>query len=140
MGPQPAPLPVRTAAFLIDQLVVLVSVVVPALALGVTVDELLSPGDTRTLIFLVLMGAAFTYHFLLEWRTGQTLGKAAFGLVVVADDGAALGLWGSFVRNALRAVDGLGYWSVAVAVILFRGDGKRIGDAVGRTLVIRSSE
>ncbi len=48
-----------------------------------------------------------------------------------------LGVRGSFLRNAFRLIDGLGYWSVAVGVILYRGDGKRIGDVVGRTLVLR---
>jgi uncharacterized RDD family membrane protein YckC len=134
----PAPLSVRTPAFLVDQLVVLLAVVVPALLVGTPPPALLEPGRTRTVVFLLLMAVAFVYHLLFEWLTGQTPGKRLFGLRVVADDGAPLGFVGSFLRNALRLVDGLGYWSVAVAVILFRGDGKRLGDVVGRTLVVRT--
>ncbi len=137
MKPEPAPLPVRTVAFLFDQFVVVTLIVVPVLALGVSFGEIVSPGDTRTAVFLALNAGAFTYHFLLEWLTGRTLGKSLFGLSVVVDDGASLGLRSSFLRNALRAIDGLGYWSVAIVVIFYRGDGKRIGDVVGRTLVIR---
>jgi len=134
--PEPASLLRRTPAFLLDQGVVLLVVIPPVLAAGVPLDDVTSPGRTRRLVFLVLMAVAFVYHFVLEWLTGLTLGKRALGLRVVADDGTPLGLWGSFLRNALRLFDGLGYWGVAVAIILLRGDGKRLGDLVGRTLVV----
>ncbi|MCL9816184.1 RDD family protein [Natronocalculus amylovorans] len=137
MSVTPAPLRLRTPAFLVDQLVVLVAVCLPVVLSGVSFSALLTPGDTRTIVFLLLMAAAFLYHFLFEWQTGETIGKRLFGLTVVSDDGTALGFRGSFLRNALRLIDGLGYWSVAVAVILYRGDGKRIGDVVGRTIVVR---
>ena len=137
MGPEPAPLSRRTPAFLLDQLVVILLVVPPAVAVGVPFEDVVSPGDTRQAIFLVLMGVAFVYHFLLEWLTGLTIGKRLLGLRVVADDGTPLGVRGSLLRNALRLIDGLLYWGVAVAIILLRGDGKRLGDVVGRTLVVR---
>lgn len=133
--PAPAPLRVRTPAFLLDQLVVTLLVVGPALALGYR-TELLTPPE-RTWAFLAAMAVAFLYHLFAEWLTGTTLGKRVFGLRVVADDGSRLSFAGSFLRNALRLVDGLGYWSVAVAVIVYRGDGKRLGDWVGGTLVVR---
>ena len=82
------------------------------------------------------MAVAFVYHFLLEWMTGQTLGKAVFGLEVVGSNRRDLSLLESLLRNALRLVDGLLYWGVAVAVILLRGDGKRIGDVVADSLVV----
>jgi uncharacterized RDD family membrane protein YckC len=134
--PAPASLVRRTPAFLVDQFAVLVLVVVPALLAGVEFEAITAPGQTRRVVFLILMAVAFVYHFSLELATGQTLGKVLFGLKVVRDDGRPLGVRGSFLRNALRLFDGLGYWSVAVAVILLRGDGKRIGDVVGQTLVV----
>jgi len=136
MTPEPAPLPERTAAFLLDQLVVVLVVVLPSLALGASLGELVRPGRTRTFAFVAAMGVAFVYHFTLEWLTGQTIGKSILGLRVVAQDGTSLGFQGAFLRNALRLVDGLGYWSVAVVIILYRGDGKRLGDIVGQTLVV----
>lgn len=136
---EPAPLLIRTPAFLLDQAVVVAVVVGPVLAAGVGVEEVISPGDTRTRIFLALNAAAFVYHFLLEWRYGETLGKRLFGLRVVTDTGGEIGVRASFLRNALRAIDGLGYWTVAVVVIVVRGDGKRIGDVAGRTLVVRAA-
>jgi uncharacterized RDD family membrane protein YckC len=140
MRPQPAPLPRRTVAFLFDQFVVLCLGVIPALAAGVTISELVSPGRVRTTVFLILCGIAFVYHLLFEWLTDQTPGKKLFDLRVVTDDGASIGLRESFLRNALRAIDGLGYWSIAVAVILLRGDGKRLGDIAGHTLVVSVDE
>jgi uncharacterized RDD family membrane protein YckC len=136
----PAPLSVRTPAFLVDQVIVLLLGVVPVVALGTPLAEVVSAGWTRTLVFVLLMGVAFAYHLLLEWRWGQTPGKRLFGLRVVAGDGAELGFRGSFLRNALRLVDGLGYWSVAVAVILVRGDGRRLGDVAGDSLVVRDRQ
>ena len=137
---QPAPLRARTPAFLCDQAVVLLLGVGPTVAAGVPLADVVSPGTTRRNVFLLLMGIAFVYHFLLELRTGTTVGKRLFGLRVVSDDGGPLGVSGSFLRNALRLVDGPGYWSVAVAIILVRGDGKRLGDVVGHTLVVREDD
>lgn len=136
-GPTPAPLLVRTSAFLFDQLVVTLVAVLPALALGYRA-ELLTPPE-RTWAFLAAMAVAFCYHLFAEWLAATTLGKRAFGLQVVADDGTTLSFVESFIRNALRLVDGLGYWSVAVVVIRFRGDGKRLGDWAGGTLVVRET-
>lgn len=130
--PTPAPFPTRTAAFLTDQAVVLIVVVVPLAVAGV---DVLSPA-VRTPVFLALMAVAFLYHFTLEWLTGRTLGKRAFGLEVLQDDGRRLTAWGSLLRNAARLVDGLGYWTVATAIIFYRGDGKRLGDVLGGTLVV----
>jgi uncharacterized RDD family membrane protein YckC len=135
-GPVPAPLRVRTPAFLLDQLVVTLLVVVPALALGYRAELLTTP--ERTWAFLAAMAVAFLYHLFAEWLTGTTLGKRALGLRVTGDDGTPLSFRGSFLRNALRLIDGLGYWSVAVAVIVYRGDGKRLGDWAGGTLVVRA--
>lgn len=137
---EPAPLRVRTPAFLCDQAVVLALGIGPAVAFGVPAAEIVSPGETRLNVFVLLMGIAFVYHFALELLTGTTLGKRLFGLRIVSDDGDSPDAFESFLRNALRLVDGLGYWSVAVAVILVRGDGKRLGDVVGHTLVVEEDD
>jgi uncharacterized RDD family membrane protein YckC len=138
MSPEPASLIRRAPAFLLDQAVVILLVVPPVLTAGVPFDAVVSPGETRRAVFLALMAVAFLYHFTLELWTGQTVGKLALGLRTVRTDGSPLTLRASFLRNALRLVDGLGYWTVAVAVIVYRGDGKRIGDAVGDSLVVRA--
>jgi uncharacterized RDD family membrane protein YckC len=128
---------VRTPAFLFDQFVVGVVVVGPALALGTAPRALVTPGRTRTVVFLALLAVAFVYHFAFEWRDGRTPGKRLLGLRVVSDDGGPVDDRASFLRNALRLVDGLGYWTVAVLVLAYRGDGRRVGDVAGGTLVVR---
>ena len=138
--PEPAPLRERTPAFLFDQLVVLSLGVIPVLAAGTPPKALIEPGAVRRNVFFLLMAIAFVYHFLLEWQTGQTVGKRLFRLVVVSETGREIGLVSSLLRNALRLIDGLGYWSVAVIVIVATGSGKRLGDFAGRTLVVRASE
>jgi uncharacterized RDD family membrane protein YckC len=138
--PTPVGLPRRTVAFLFDQFVVLCLGVLPALAAGVSVDALVTPGETRRNVFLLLCGIAFVYHLTLEWVSDQTPGKYLLGIKVVTDSGDSIGLRESFLRNALRAIDGLGYWSIAVAVILLRGDGKRLGDIAGHTVVVSTAD
>ena len=138
MAPEPARLRRRTPAFLFDQVVVVLLVVLAVLAAGVPAEAVVSPGRTRRLVVLALMAVAFLYHFSLELRSGQTPGKRLLGLRTVQADGGSLTLRGSALRNTLRLVDGLGYWAVAVAVICYRGDGRRIGDVVGDTLVVRA--
>jgi uncharacterized RDD family membrane protein YckC len=140
MGPEPARLRRRTPAFLFDQFVVVLLVVPAVLATGVSVEAVVSPGRTRWSVVLALMTVAFVYHFSLELRSGQTPGKRLLGLRTVQADGGSLTLRGSALRNALRLVDGLGYWTVAVAVICYRRDGRRIGDVVGDTLVVRADQ
>jgi uncharacterized RDD family membrane protein YckC len=115
---------------------VLLLVVPPALLGSVSVQDLLSPGETRQIVFLILMAVAFVYHFLFEWLTGQTVGKIVFGLEVVGSDRRGLTMLESLLRNGLRGIDGLGAWGVAVIVILVRGDGKRIGDVAADSLVV----
>ncbi len=78
------------------------------MALGVEFKAIITAGPTRQVVFVALMAVAFVYHFLTEWLTGRTLGKCLLGLRVVADDGSALGVRASFLRNALRLFDGLG--------------------------------
>ena len=140
MDPQPARLRRRTPAFLFDQFVVVLLVVPAVLAAGVPAEAVVSPGRTRRLVALALMAVAFVYHLSLELRSGQTPGKRLLGLRTVQADGRSLTLRGSTLRNALRLVDGLGYWAVAVAVICYRGDGRRIGDVVGDTFVVRADQ
>ncbi len=66
MALTPAPLTLRTPAFLLDQLVVIALVVPAAMALGVEFGAIISPGDTRRIVFVALMAVAFVYHFFAE--------------------------------------------------------------------------
>lgn len=72
-----------------------------------------------------------TYDFLCEALTGQTLGKALFGLRVVRKDGAPLNLAAVATRNVLRLVD----WSIGWIFVLATRGRQRLGDVVAGTVV-----
>ena len=80
----------------------------------------------------------YAYFAMFEalWN-GQTPGKRALGLRVVAGDGAPVGWLASFTRNLMRTVDMLpvGYGFGLASTLVDRW-GRRLGDLVARTLVV----
>jgi uncharacterized RDD family membrane protein YckC len=86
--------------------------------------------------FVVFWGYPILCEVLFD---GQTPGKRALELRVIADDGAPVGWLGSIVRNLLRTVDFLpiGY---GVGLVASYADpwGRRLGDMVGKTMVIHA--
>ena len=86
------------------------------------------------LLFLVFWG----YPILCEglWN-GQTPGKRALGLRVVAGDGAPVGWLAAIVRNLMRTVDMLPLGH-ACGLVSSLADpwGRRLGDLVAGTLVV----
>jgi uncharacterized RDD family membrane protein YckC len=91
-------------------------------------------------IVVALAPLVVTYSFAFEWRYARTPGKVWRGLVTVTDDGEAPSIVASAVRNLLRYVDYLGVPPVVVGAVsaLALGDGKRLGDYAGRTVVVRT--
>ena len=88
------------------------------------------------LLFLVFWG----YPILCEglWN-GQTPGKRAMGLRVVAAGGAPVGWMAAFVRNLMRTVDMLPFgYAFGLASSLVDPWGRRLGDVVARTLVVHA--
>lgn len=94
------------------------------------------------------MGVYLVLLFLLTWGypvvcevlfDGQTPGKRALELRVVAADGAPVGWVASCVRNLLRTVDMLpvGYACGLVASLVDPW-GRRLGDLVAGTLVVHA--
>jgi uncharacterized RDD family membrane protein YckC len=86
--------------------------------------------------FVIFWGYPILFEVLWD---GQTPGKRALELRVIADDGAPVGWLGSIVRNLLRTVDFLpiGY---GVGLVASYADpwGRRLGDMVGKTMVIHA--
>jgi len=86
--------------------------------------------------FVVFWGYPILFEVLWD---GQTPGKRALELRVIADDGAPVGWIASSVRNLLRTVDFLpiGY---GVGLIASYADpwGRRLGDMVAKTMVIHA--
>jgi len=84
--------------------------------------------------------AGFGYFVLTEGSSGQTLGKRALGLVVVTEDGEAVGYRAVLVRNLLRVVDALpAGFLLGAALILVTERGQRVGDLVAETVVVETA-
>jgi uncharacterized RDD family membrane protein YckC len=87
---------------------------------------------------LGLFAAWFTYYFIQEWQFGTTLGKRLFGLRVIGEDGGAPTAKAAAIRTALRAIDGLFFYLVAVIAVAVNQDDQRLGDQAANTRVVRA--
>jgi len=89
-------------------------------------------------IYLLVSLPAFLYYVLLEtfWN-GQTIGKNAMKTRVVKLDGSKPSFANYLVRWLLRIIDVLlTSGGLATFIILFRGNGQRLGDIAAQTTVI----
>lgn len=112
---------------LISLLVAFLEEASPALAAGTVVVTLV----------VVLIG----YRLVMETLTrGQTLGKMALGLRVVRDDGSAIRFRHALVRTLLWLFVDFAPWFACcpgIVASLMNKQGKRIGDMLAGTVVIR---
>jgi uncharacterized membrane protein SpoIIM required for sporulation/uncharacterized RDD family membrane protein YckC len=94
---------------------------------------------------LAIMGIAI---FCVEWGyyiifegvfDGQTLGKRLLRLRVVRDGGYSVTFGASAVRNLVRFIDlqPFGTYGVGMLSVIFSKQGKRLGDIVAGTIVVR---
>jgi uncharacterized RDD family membrane protein YckC len=129
----------RAVAFALDVLVQLIGLAVALLIVAFTTDDpALRAALMLSLSVLVLVG----YPTIIETLTrGRSLGKLAMGLRVVRQDGGAI----RFRHALVRALGGffVDFWAlglggvIALFVSLFSPQGKRVGDYLAGTLVIR---
>ncbi|MFC5999719.1 RDD family protein [Quadrisphaera sp. GCM10027208] len=135
---RPASFATRGLAWLIDAVVQLVVAVALFWLVGLALSGADPAADTAAgiaVLVTVLVGLPLTWETLSR---GRSLGKLAMGLRVVRDDGGPVR-----VRHALiRALVGVGeLWltlgSPAVISSLVHPRGKRIGDLVAGTYVVR---
>jgi len=117
----------RALAWLIDACVRLMLLMLVGTGLGVL------GGLGSGLVLVTLFVLAWCYPVLFEalWN-GQTPGKRALGLRVVAANGAPVGWMAAFARNLMRVVDMLpiGY-AAGIVSGLIDPWGRRMGDLVG---------
>lgn len=87
---------------------------------------------------LLLFGLLWGYWIIFEalWR-GQTPGKKACGLRVVAADGAPVGWLAAITRTLLRTADMLPFgYAIGLLACWFDPWGRRLGDLAANTLVV----
>lgn len=131
----------RVVAVCVDVLLCYLLVVVPLFYVGGALLGGLEAlgGAVGLLSVLVFFPVYVTYSFAFEWRFGRTPGKVNRRLVVVMADGTPCTLRASAVRNLLRYVDLLGVPPMVLGLLLaFVFDGRRVGDLVAGTLVVRA--
>ena len=130
----------RGLAFALDvlvQVVVLLALVLIVVVAGVN-DDALGAALMLTLLVLVRVGYAVLFETLAK---GRTLGKMAFGLRVVRDDGGPIRFRHALTRGLAGTIVDFGpvlAWSVvAVVVSLCSAKSKRVGDLLAGTVVVQ---
>ena len=135
----------RAAAFIIDQLILMIGNI--SILIGLII---LFTGGSDLWAFeavnSVLLGLAIAGIFIINsgyfiafeyFSGGRTIGKRIIGIRAIQENGHSLTLLSSFIRNFLRIVDSLptGYF-LGIIMIFFHSKHKRIGDLVAGTIVV----
>jgi uncharacterized RDD family membrane protein YckC len=127
----------RFSSGLLDYLIKLVAVG----ALALLASLLLGGLAAGIVISLGTFAALVVYDIAYEVRNnGATPGKRALSVRVLLDDGGAVGLRASAVRNLLRLIEGpiLLYVPATISILLTRHN-QRLGDLAAGTIVARHS-
>ncbi|MGW4034142.1 RDD family protein [Streptomyces sp. NPDC004838] len=138
LGLQPAKLPSRALAIVIDLLVVVGAYVAISVVLTLTTSSLDDAAFAAVSIatsLLVLVGVPIVVETLSR---GRSLGKLACGLRVVRDDGGPIRFRHALVRGAMGMVEILMTFGVVACIAsLVSARGRRVGDVFAGTLVVR---
>jgi uncharacterized RDD family membrane protein YckC len=134
----PAKLPSRGLAVLIDLVLALgiyAAVTLTLVALTSSLDDAAQAAIVVGVFVLLLVGGPIAVETLTH---GRSLGKLACGLRVVRDDGGPIRFRHALVRGAVGAVEILlTLGTVACAASLASQRGRRVGDVLAGTLVVR---
>lgn len=135
---RPAKLPSRALAVLLDLVVAMVAylvVMIVLVASTASMDEAVQVALSIAAFLLVLVGGPIAVETLSH---GRSLGKLAFGLRVVRDDGGPIRFRHALVRGALGVVEiVMTFGVVACIASLVSARGRRLGDVFAGTLVVR---
>ncbi len=129
----------RAAALMLDLCIqTALGVVISLLVLAATGSRtnLLAVAVLLILNFVLFFG----YYIVLEGiGGGQTIGKRALGIRVVAADGSHCGWGRSILRNLMRVIDYLPFfYGIGIIMVAATKEHRRLGDFVGGTLVVYS--
>ncbi|OIJ63776.1 RDD family protein [Streptomyces mangrovisoli] len=135
---RPAKLPSRALAVALDlvlTIVVYILVTVGLLAAAASLDDAAQIALSIAAFLLVLVGLPIAVETLSH---GRSLGKLAFGLRVVRDDGGPIRFRHALVRGAIGIVEILMTVGVVACIAsLVSERGRRLGDVFAGTLVVR---
>ncbi|MBD0708680.1 MULTISPECIES: RDD family protein [unclassified Streptomyces] len=138
LGLEPARLPSRALAVLVDLVVVWAVYLTVMLALTVATASLDGAAVAAVSVasfLLILVGAPIAVETLSH---GRSLGKLICGLRVVRDDGGPIRFRHALVRGAMGVVEILMTFGVVACVASSVSErGRRLGDVFAGTLVVR---
>ena len=128
----------RSLALAIDLALQITLLVLGTLALAGTVS-FVDDALAAALGLVLYVGVVVGYPVAFETATrGRTLGKIALGLRVVREDGGPIRFRHAFVRGLLSVVEiWISFGSVALITSLASARGKRLGDFLAGTVVVR---
>ncbi|WP_433017396.1 RDD family protein [Kribbella sp. CA-294648] len=136
-----ARMPTRALACAID---FVIQMIVLGTLLGILLQFLIveaSPALGAALVIITVLLVLIGYKVVMETLTrGKTLGKLMLGLKVVRDDGSSIRFRHALVRALLWLFVDFAPWFAAspgIVASLMNKQGKRIGDMVAGTVVIR---
>lgn len=135
----------RVYAALIDYLLCFVLffvMMILAVSIAMNVPMLGGLSGSWAMALVVLLQFAILWGYYLLWEglaDGQTPGKRRMRLRVVRDGGYSVDFASSAVRNLLRVIDmqPFVFYGVGLTSIVVSRQGKRLGDLVAGTLVVR---
>ena len=132
-----AKLPSRSLAFGIDLIIAITAMVLLTMlvgALGGFVDSVM----LYVAVFVATIGVFVGYPVACETLTGgRTVGKIAVGLRAVRDDGGAIRFRHALVRGLVAVVEVYMFLAISVVTSLLSPEGKRLGDYLAGTVVVR---
>ncbi|MER6029483.1 RDD family protein [Streptomyces sp. NPDC001851] len=135
---RPAKLPSRALAVLLDLVAAMVAYLVVSIVVVLStasLDEAAQVALSIATFLLVLVGGPIAVETLSH---GRSLGKLAFGLRVVRDDGGPIRFRHALVRGAIGVVEILLTFGVIACIAsLVSARGRRLGDVFAGTLVVR---
>ncbi|MFJ9819976.1 RDD family protein [Streptomyces sp. NPDC101151] len=135
---RPAKLPSRALAILLDLVVAVLVYIGATFALvssTSSLDDAAQMALSIAVFLLVLVGGPIAVETLSR---GRSLGKLAFGLRVVRDDGGPIRFRHALVRGAIGVVEILMTFGIVACIAsLVSARGRRLGDVFAGTLVVR---
>ncbi|MFI6546900.1 RDD family protein [Streptomyces prunicolor] len=135
---RPARLPSRALAVLLDLIVAIAAYTGVSVALmfaTASLDVAAQIAVSIAAFVLVLVGGPIAVETLSH---GRSLGKLAFGLRVVRDDGGPIRFRHALVRGAIGVIEILTTFGVVACIAsLVSARGRRLGDVFAGTLVVR---
>jgi uncharacterized membrane protein SpoIIM required for sporulation/uncharacterized RDD family membrane protein YckC len=139
----------RAIAALIDSLICIATIIIIMIGLAIASTRRAvgaTPGVfdawAAAIFVLAIFCVIWGYYVLFEGLAdGQTPGKRLLRLRVVREGGYSVTFGASAVRNLVRLVDiqPIPSYAVGIVTIMFSKSGKRLGDIVAGTIVVREA-